>query len=125
MSGCSGRGDDRGQGTVEVALALPLLVMLMLGVVQVVLVARDQLAVAHAAREAARAAAVVGGTPGAAQAAARSATTLDPGRMQVEVGQGDLVQVTVRYRSPTDVPLVGRLLPDVTVEATAVMQHEP
>ena len=47
---------DRGQATVEFALALPFVVMLLLGVVQVVVVVRDQLAVGLAAREAARAA---------------------------------------------------------------------
>jgi Flp pilus assembly protein TadG len=118
------RGDD-GQGAVEVALALPVLVMLMLGVVQVVLVARDQLAVVHAARESARAAAVVGGTTAGAQTAGRSATALDPARLDITVAGGEVVKATVRYRSPTDVPLVGRLLPDVLVSATAVMQREP
>ena len=33
--------------------------------------------------------------------------------------------MTVRYRSPTDVPLVGRLVGDVTLRATAVMRPEP
>ena len=51
---------DRGQATVELALALPLLCVLLLAVVQVAVVARDQLAVQLAAREAARAASVVG-----------------------------------------------------------------
>ena len=58
-------------------------------------------------------------------AAADQATALEPGRLSVEVAMGTEVRATVRYRSPTDVPLVGRLLGDVTVQATAVMRAEP
>jgi hypothetical protein len=35
-----------------------------------------------------------------------------------------MVIVSVRYRSPTDVPLVGRLLPEIVVEAKAAMRDE-
>lgn len=61
--------DDGGQATVEFALALPLLAVLLLAVVQVGLVVRDQVVLVHAAREAARAVAIRetsgGGTVGA------------------------------------------------------------
>ena len=49
---------DRGQAMVETALVLPLVVLFLLAVVQVGLVVRAQVLVTHAAREAARAAAV-------------------------------------------------------------------
>ncbi len=52
------RRRQRGQATVELALTLPFVAMALLLVVQVLLVAQGQLAVQHAAREAARAAAV-------------------------------------------------------------------
>ena len=58
------RGPDRaclrtrGQATVELALVLPLVVFGLLAILQVGLVVRDQVAVVHAAREAARAASV-------------------------------------------------------------------
>ena len=45
------------QATVELALVLPVVATLLLAVVQVGLVVRDQIRVTHAAREAARAAA--------------------------------------------------------------------
>ena len=48
----------RGQATVEFVLVLPLVVVVCLAVVQVAVVARRDVLVAHAAREAARAAAV-------------------------------------------------------------------
>jgi hypothetical protein len=99
--------------------------VLLLALVQVTLVVRDQVAVIHAAREGVRAAAATGATAGDGAAAARQATALESGRLSVQVAIGTEVRSTVRYRSPTDVPLVGRLLGDVAVQATAVMRAEP
>ncbi len=121
------RGGDEGQASVELALVAPLLLTMLLGVVQVALVARDEILVVHAARAGARAAAV-DADPGAARAAAAESTALKPDRLSTETshrgGSDDLVIVTVRYRSPTEVPLVGRLLPDVVLEANAAMRDE-
>ncbi len=118
---------DRGQSTVEVALLLPFVVLLLLAVVQVGLVVRDQVLVTHAAREAARAAAV-DPEPRAATDAAASAADLAPARLDVEVsGRGDpgsRVRVEVAYRSSTVVPLVGRLIGDVVVRSAATMRVE-
>lgn len=114
---------DRGQATVELALALPLLCLLLLGVVQVAVVARDRLAVQLAAREAARAAAVVT-NPSAAFAAGRAAVALAPLRVEVTRTAAH-VRATVTYREPTDVPLIGVLLPDVVVAASVTMAVEP
>lgn len=122
-----GVGRDRGQSSVEVALLLPLVALLLLAVVQVGLVVRDQVLVVHAAREAARAAAI-DPAEGAARDAAEASTALSPSRLDVVVsGRGDVgsrVAVTVAYASPTVVPLVGRLLGDVTVTARATMRVE-
>ncbi|HEY4378608.1 MAG TPA: TadE/TadG family type IV pilus assembly protein [Acidimicrobiales bacterium] len=121
------RAGERGQATVELALALPVVVVLLLLVLQVGLVARDQLLVAHAAREAARAAAV-DARPGAATTAARHSGPLDPGRLTVATsgrdGPGSVVVVDVDYRAPTDVPLVGPLVRDVDLHARVAMRVE-
>lgn len=115
---------DRGQATVEFALALPLVAVLVLGVVQLVVVARDQLAVELAAREGARAAAVSASPAAAARAAAAAAIALAP--LEVDVTEADgRVTVTVRHRTPTDVPLIGPVLADVDVVASVTMQREP
>lgn len=123
----AGAGRDRGQSSVEVALLLPFVALLLLAVVQVGLVARDQVLVVHAAREAARAAAV-DAADGAARDAAASATDLSPARLSVEVsGRGEAgtrVEVAVRYRSETAVPLVGRLVGDVELTGRATMRVE-
>ncbi len=112
---------------MELALVLPVVALLALAVVQVALVARDQVLVIHAAREAARSAAVDGGHR-AAERAAVSGSGLDPDRLRVEVGHrgppGTLVQVRVRYRAPTQVPLVGPLVGEVRLGATAAMRVE-
>ena len=120
-------GRSRGQATVEVALALPLVVLVLLLLVQVALVGRAALLVAHAAREGARAAAV-DGRPGAVGRAVRSVPGLAPSRLRWQVGPrvpGRPVRVTVRYRVPTDVPLVGALVGEPEVAASMSMLAEP
>jgi Flp pilus assembly protein TadG len=115
-----------GQAAVELALALPLVFVVLLAAVQVVLVGRDQIAVVHAAREGARAAAVAADGAGEGVAAATAASGLDSSRLAVSVADnGDRVTVIVRYRSATDVPLVGAFIGDVTVTGTATMRVEP
>ena len=112
-----------GQATVELVLVLPFLLTLGLVLVQGTVVLRDQLAVVHAAREAARAAST---SPDPRQATA-AATAVLPGAW-VDAGTrpapGELLAVTVRYRSRTAVPGVGRLLPDPVLSARTVMRVE-
>lgn len=121
------RRSDDGQSTVELALGLPLVMAMLLLVIQVGLVARDQVLVAHAVREAVRAAAV-DAHPDAAVAAAKAAGPLDPGRLDVAVGprggRGSRLTVGVSYRSPTNLPLVGDALPDVVLNSRATMRVE-
>lgn len=112
---------------MELALALPVLITLLLAGVQVLLVARAQLAVTHAAREGARAASVAAQPRAAADHAARAGVTLDDlrARLSVSTATGNhRVRVVVRARVPTDVPLVGALIGDVTVSAESTMATE-
>jgi len=121
------RHDDGGQAAVETALVLPFVVLVLLAVVQVGLVVRAQVLLTHAAREAARAAAV-DPDPAAPVDAAHHATTLDAGRMTVTAtgrgARGSEVTVQLDYDEPTDVPLVGPLLGDVALHAGATMRVE-
>lgn len=111
---------NRGQATVELALALPFVAAALLLVVQVGLVVRAQVLVVHAAREAARAA-VVGDEPPPLDG-------LDPARARIELGgggrTGTRTTATVTYRYRTDVPLVGALVPDVELRGAATMRVE-
>ena len=118
---------DEGQSTVELALVLPLVAVVLLAVVQVGLVARDQVLVVHAAREAAREAAAEP-VPDAARAAALDGSGLEGDRLDLGVSgrgaPGSRVRVEIRYRTPTRVPLVGAALGDLTLEAAATMRVE-
>ena len=123
-AGCRGpAGREHGQATVELVLAFPVVLVLVVAVVQAMLVVRDQLVVVHAAREAARAASVHPdpSRPAAAAAAVMPGTVVRPLRRPPP---GELVTVEVVYRSPTDLPVVGPLLPDPELSARAVMRVE-
>jgi Flp pilus assembly protein TadG len=113
----------RGQATVELALVLPLVVFGLLAILQVGLVVRDQVAVVHAAREAARAASLDRDPAAAGRAARRVLAGAD-----VEVGTrppvGGSIAVRVSYTSRTDLPLVGALFPDPELSARSVMRVE-
>lgn len=115
---------DRGQAAVEFAIALPLVVMLVLGVVQVAVIVRDQLALELAAREGARAAAVARSPASAADAAASAATALRPIDTSTAVGSSS-VTVTVRHTTRNHVPLLGLVIRDVDLEASVTMAREP
>ena len=115
---------EHGQATVEFALLLPILVLLLMCVVQTALIARDAVLVSHAARVGARIAAV-DPSGDAVRNAVVEATPLDPSRLQItRRTEGDLVRVTVRYEAPTDVPLVGTLVGDVHMSESVAMWSE-
>jgi Flp pilus assembly protein TadG len=118
---------ERGQAVVELALTIPFIVVLLLAIIQLGLVVRDEILTVHASREAARAGAV-DPDPNAPRRAAVRSSGLDPHRMSVSSSQrgapGSTLSVTVRYSSPTEVPLVGAFLPDVRLRAVAAIRVE-
>lgn len=115
---------ERGQATVELALVLPLLFSFVLVLVQLGLLCRDQVLAVHAARQAARVAAI-DGDDGAAVGAALAATGLDPQRLTVELDRsGSSVRAAVHYDSPIVVPLLRRLRPELQLEAAVTMYDE-
>lgn len=121
----TGRGGEaRGQATVEFALVLPLLLGLLLFVVQVGLVVRDQIMVVNAAREGARTAAV-DPSAGSVRRDVLASGALDPARTSVALDTGTrTVTVTVTYRSTTRVPVIGALVGDLTLRQATTMQRE-
>jgi Flp pilus assembly protein TadG len=118
---------SEGQAAVELALALPLVAILLLALVQLGFLVRDQVLVVHAAREGVRQAAVEPSTDAVRRAAAGSAG-LAADRMTVTTSgrgaPGSHVKVTITYRAPTNVPLVGAALPDFDMHASATMRVE-
>lgn len=119
---------ERGQSTVELMLVLPVLVMAMLAIVQIGVVGHRYLVVWHAARESARAAAVAPDQATARAAALSAGGALDPSRLVVSLRggttTGELVTTSLTYRAATEVPVVGRLVGDVTLKAEVTMRVE-
>jgi hypothetical protein len=115
--------DADGQATVELALLLPVIVMLVLLVVQMLVIGRAYVLTIHAAREAARAESV---DPTGRDAAAAVARALPGARVDLvrRARVGDPVEAIVMYTVHTDVPLIGPLLPDVHLHAAVTMRSE-
>ena len=90
--------------------------------------ARDQVLVAHAAREAARAAAVDDDAdaraPRGRAAPARWPPTASPSTVSGRDGVGSRVRVVVRYRVPLRLPLIGEAVRDVELRSEATMRVE-
>ena len=120
------RGDG-GQASVELALVLPLVMILLLAVAQLGLLGRDQILVVHAAREAAREAAVEPGADAPRQAALASSTLAESRLTVTTTGRGapgSRVRVEVAYVASTGVPLLGAALGNLTLRASATMRVE-
>ena len=113
-----------GQSTVEFALVLPLIVVVLLSLMQAWILLKDQLILSGAAREAAREAAVTADSECVLRAAQRSAPDLDLA-MDIDrgAGRGDPVKVRMRA-SPTSLPLVGVMVARLTLSASATMRIE-
>jgi hypothetical protein len=125
-SGSGGAGQS-GQATVELALCLPILVVVLAMLVEAGMVIGDQSRLWLAAREAARAA-VVDAQPSAALAAARS-TGLADVTMRVRPepayrAQGRPLTVSLGYRPSGHVPIVGALFSALELHAQATMRIE-
>lgn len=123
------RDASRGSAAVELALVLPLVLMMALALLQVGLLAKDSLVVVQAAREGAREAAVTSDDTRIRQAALRGGGGLSEERTEVQVDRsgsmGDPVTVHVRYRAPMVVPFVEWLFPDeVLLGSAATMRQE-
>jgi len=120
--------EDSGQSTVEFALVLPVVILFLMLIVQCGLVLRDRVLVTHAAREGARAAAVAEtDREAAAQRAVERAGELNPDQTSetVEIlDNGRAVRVQVTYRSRTDLPLIGALIPDIDLTEAVTMRLE-
>lgn len=110
---------DRAQATVELALVLPLVLVVLLGCLQVVEVLVEQVRLVHVVRDGARAAAVSDDPA----SAARAVTGAQRVRLEVTTTDGT-VDVTGWADVRTDVPLIGRLIPDVTLRERLRMTVE-
>jgi Flp pilus assembly protein TadG len=118
---------QHGQTTVELALCLPIVLLVLAAVVEIGLIAGDQIRLWHAAREAARVA-VVEPDPATAVKAAEAAgfETVDVS-ISPEVPRrkaGSPLTVALSFDRPGVVPLVGKLFEAVELTSEATMRIE-
>lgn len=118
---------DRGQATVEFALCLPFVAIVLAGLFEVGMVLSDQVRLWHAAREAARVA-VVDPDPAAARRAAEGVgledVDVDVTPDRVGRRQGEPLTVSLTYRPPGRMPLIGELFQHIDLRARATMRIE-
>lgn len=117
------KGTESGQATVELAIILPFIVLIAAGLIQCGLIVVNQLAVWNAARNAARAAAISPDPQIDAQRAANSAVDLRPLQVIITTTD-DVVSARVVYIDHTNLPLIGVLFPQISLEATVAMLRE-
>jgi Flp pilus assembly protein TadG len=123
---------DDGQATLEAALTLPVVLIALLLIVQVGVVVRDALALAQAAREGARVAAVTADDDAAHEAVRGAAGPLDVDRIAISVTPeeterrlGGQVTVALEYEERLSIPIVSRIVSmNLPLRATATMRLE-
>jgi Flp pilus assembly protein TadG len=108
---------------------LPILLLVLLALVQVGVLARDQLVLTQASRAGAREAAVDGSVEAVQEAVRSAASALDAERISVDVAwsgsRGDPVTVSIAYEVAVASSLAGWMLPrTVTLRSSATMRQE-
>lgn len=122
----------KGQALVEIALVLPILCLLLMGLVEFGRAFHAYLILSHASREGARAAALGQGDWEVQALVVGSAATLDPNSLQVSITpaegartRGEGVTVRTVYQLPIMVPLIIPMLPDpFPIQTATTMRME-
>lgn len=121
----------QGQAAVELALVLPVLLVLLLGMSEFARMAGAYLAVQHGAREGARLAMTGAGDDEVVRRVRAVAPQLDPARLRVEVlpapprASGSDVAVRVAYGYRVAMPVINRVVgPDLTLQAQVTVRVE-
>lgn len=121
------QGRQRGQASVELALCLPLALLVLAALLELGIFVTEQVRLWHAAREAARVA-VVDPSPEAPRTAAER-VGLAPLELSItpdlaDRRQGDPLTVSLTYRHDGKVPLLEKLFEAMPIEAQATMRIE-
>ena len=111
---------ESGQATVELALVMPLIIVLLLIILNVGLVVRDQLAVWHAASAGARAASISPDSPGVVQQAVEDEVGLRPLHLRI-IRDDDLITVEAQYPRTINLWLIKHIVPPLTLSASVTM----
>jgi Flp pilus assembly protein TadG len=114
---------DRGQATVEFALTIPVLVIALLGAIQVFVILVDRIHLVHVTRDAVREASV-GDDPRSAAEMVIDRSFPDREISLTVSTSDDVVTVEMVLSNPTDVPIIGRFLPEVELRESLSMLAE-
>ncbi len=125
----------KGQATLELALVLPILILLLFGIMEFGRIFNASLTIAQAAREGARVGAVGGSDEEILSAVKSAAATLDLNRLQVSVDppdsspglrvRGGRLRVEVNYSVSLVAPVIAEIIPNpYPLKAVAVMRIE-
>lgn len=120
------RSSSKGQATVEMALVLPLLIWLLVGLVDVARMANAYLIIQHASREAVRLGVTGASDTAIAQRALVASTTLDTTRLVVNIspagtrttGSDVTVRISYSYQVLALMGIIGNDVP-LTAQLTA------
>ena len=130
---------NAGQSLVEMALVLPLLLLLIMGLVQLSTILRSKMILEHAAREGGRLAAVTALEDGSddriKQAVINAAASLDPAikgtdivisPAEVETGRisGSPITVGIDYLLPLQIPIINSIIDRCPLRSRVVMRIE-
>ncbi len=124
--------NDSGQATVETALTFPVVLIALLLIVQVGIVVRDALALAQAAREGVRTAAISADDDRTVDAIRSAAGPLAAALIEIEIDpgpddrtRGRPISVRLRYPERLRIPIVSRIVDmELPLNATATMRLE-
>lgn len=108
---------------MEFALTIPVLIVVLLGAVQVFVLLVDRLHLVHVTRDATRAASV-SGDPSIVVERIIERTWPDRAVSYRVNDDGELVTVRIELVNSTDVPIIGRFLPDVRLSESLSMLVE-
>ncbi|MFZ5642259.1 MAG: TadE/TadG family type IV pilus assembly protein [Bacillota bacterium] len=123
---------ERGQAMVELALVLPVLLVLFMGVIEFGRIYHSYLMITNASREGARVAILGGSDADIAARVTQSTAGLDTSRLQTTVSPdptlrktGAMATVGVRYQIPLVFPLFDTFLPNpLPIASQTVMRVE-
>lgn len=119
-----------GQAAIELALCLPMLALLLMGVIQVGLMVREQLHLEFTVREAARVAARSADPDSAATEISTAMLRRAPTEISINILPGphhgtEMIRVQIVVTAHSSVPLIGGVFKDRRLQATATMAREP
>jgi len=121
----------RGQALVELALVLPILLLMLFGIVEFGRIFNAYLVVSQAAREGARVAALGGTDEEITQAVSNAAGIFDAEDLDIQIDpegsreRGEAATISVFYNVDIIAPVISSIVPDpYQVSATMVMRVE-